>query len=72
MLLTADAAEAERRACALTFSRSRERLDVGVGEVSREVSLDPVAVVATGVFHRLGALLGQDDEDRAAGRSNFG
>ena len=48
------------------LERAGERLDVGVGKVLREVSLDAVAVIATCLFHRLRALRGQDYEDRAA------
>ena len=45
---------------------ARERFDVCVGEVLREVSFDSVSVVAAGALQRLGALFGEDDEDRAA------
>ena len=54
------------RACLLTFSRAlREGSDVRVGQVPGEVSVDAVSVVEAGALHRLGALLGQEDEDRA-------
>ena len=43
-----------------------EGLDVGVGEVAGEVLFDPVPVVAAGLLHRGAALVGEDDEDRAA------
>jgi hypothetical protein len=35
----------------------------GVGEVAREVLLDPVAVVAACSFHDLAALRGEEYED---------
>ena len=37
-----------------------------MGEVLGEVAFDAVSVVAAGVFHRLGALVGEDDDDGAA------
>ena len=48
------------------FERSSERPNVRVRQVLREVSFDSVAVVAAGLFHCLGAFVGEDDEYRAA------
>ena len=64
--LAADAAGAEWAGVgADLFEGAGEGFDVGFGEVLGEVSFDSVSVVAAGVFHRLGALVGEDDEDRA-------
>ena len=40
-----------------------ERLDVGIGEVAREVLLDAVPMVEPRLLHRRPALVGEDDED---------
>jgi hypothetical protein len=48
------------------LERAGERRDVGVGEVAREVLFDPMPVVAAGLLHRVAALVGEHDEDRAA------
>ena len=65
--LAADAAGAEW-ACvgADFFEGAGEGFGVCVGEVLGEVAIDAVAVVAASVLHRLGALVGDGDEDRAA------
>ena len=47
------------------FECAGEGSDVGVGEVLGEVSLDAVSVVAAGVFERLCAFVGEDDENGA-------
>src|SRR5215208_1602916 len=64
LVLPADAAAAEW-ACvrAHLFERAGQRLDVGVAQVPREVSLDSVAVVAASLFHGFGALVGRGDKD---------
>ena len=67
LLLAADASGAEWAGVGADFFEGAgEGLDVGLGEVLGEVAFDSVAVVAAGVFHRLGALVGEDDEDRAS------
>jgi hypothetical protein len=48
------------------FEGAGEGCDVGVGEVAGEVLFDPVPVVAAGLLHGGAALVGEDDEDRAA------
>ena len=40
-----------------------ECLDVGVGEVAREVLFDRMPVVAARSLHRSAAHVGEDDED---------
>ena len=66
-LSSADAAGAEWSCVgADLFERAGEGFDVGVGEVLGEVSLDSVSVVAAGALERLGAFVGEDDEDRAS------
>ena len=47
------------------LERPSQRLDVGVRQVLREVSLDSVAVVAACLLHGLEAIAREDDEDRA-------
>jgi len=47
------------------LERASERLDVGVGEVAREVLFDCVPVVPASLLHRDAPLVGEDDEDRA-------
>src|SRR5439155_247901 len=47
------------------FEGAGEGFDLVFGQVLREVSFDPVSVVAAGAFHRLGAVVGENDEDRA-------
>src|SRR5512133_1473553 len=65
--LGADAAGAKRaRVLADLLQGTDERPDVGLGEVIREVSCNPVPVVPAREFLRLVALLGEHDEDRAA------
>ena len=54
------------RACVLIFLEGAgQDFDLAVGEVLGEVAFDSVSVVAAGVLHRGGALLGEHDEDRA-------
>src|SRR3954451_21017322 len=67
LVLAADAAGA-KRACvgADLLEGAGQCFAVGVGEVLGEVSFDSVSVVAAGAFHRFGALVGEDDEDRAS------
>ena len=48
------------------LERAGEGFDLGVGEVLGEVAFDSVSVVAAGVLHGGGALVGEDDEDRAS------
>jgi len=48
------------------LERSGERLDVGVRQVTREVLFDSVPVEAPRALHHLAALVGENDEDRAA------
>jgi hypothetical protein len=48
------------------FECAGERFAVAVAEVLSEVLLDRVAVVAARLLHRRAALVGEDDEDRAA------
>ncbi len=50
--------------CADSFKSPRENLDVGVGEVLREVPFDSIPVVAAGLAQLFGARVGQDDQDR--------
>src|SRR5436190_10962809 len=65
--LAADAPWAEGTGVgAELFERPGQGLDVGVGEVAREVLFDPVPVVAASPLHRTAALVRQDNEDRAA------
>ena len=62
--LDADSPWAERaRMRADLLECARERLDVGVGEVAREVLFDRVSVVAAGLVDHGTALVGEDDED---------
>ena len=48
------------------FECAGEGFDVGVGEVAGEVLFDRVPVVAAGSLHRVAAVVGEDDENRAA------
>ena len=48
------------------LERASQRLDIGVRQALREVSLDSVAVVAASLLHGFDALVGEGDEDRAA------
>jgi hypothetical protein len=48
------------------LERACERPDVGVAQVLREVLFDRVSVMTARVLHRGPAVVGQDDEDRAA------
>src|SRR3954469_8918764 len=49
--------------CAHLFERTGDRLDIGICEVLREVPLDSLAVMSAAALHRLGALVGEDDEN---------
>src|SRR5204862_891955 len=66
-VLAADASGAEWACVGVDLLEGAgEGPGVGVGKVLGEVAVDAVAVVAAGALHRLGALLGEHDEDRAA------
>jgi hypothetical protein len=65
MRLAADAARAKgSRVCADLLECPRERLDVGVGQVTREVLLDCMAMVPARCLKRPTALVGEDDKER--------
>jgi hypothetical protein len=65
--LVADAAWAEGAGVGTDlFEGAGERFDVGVGEVLGEVLFDSVSVVAARLVEGGAALLGEEDEDRAA------
>ena len=48
------------------FERTGQRFDVAVGEMAGEVLFDRVSVVTACLLHRLAAVVGERDEDRAA------
>ena len=55
------------RACVLIFSNARvSAFDVGVGQVTRKVLLDRMAMVTASRLHRLAPLVCEDDEKRPA------
>src|SRR6266568_8736761 len=65
-MLAADAAGAKWAGVgADLFEGAGEGFDLVFGEVLREVSFDSVSVVAAGIFHRVAAFFGENDEDRA-------
>src|SRR6266581_3519415 len=65
-VLAADAAGAKWAGVgADLFEGTGEGFDLVFGEVLREVSFDSVSVVAAGIFHRVAAFFGENDEDRA-------
>ena len=65
MRLAADAARAKgSRVCADLLECPGERFDVGVGQVTREVLLDCMAMVPARCLQRPTALVGEDDKDR--------
>jgi hypothetical protein len=65
-LLAADAPGAKWAGVAADlFERAGEGFDLVLGEVLREVSFDPVSVVAAGAFHHVDAVFGENDQDRA-------